>query len=589
MIYIDGKTFKSERRYESYLVKKYLKKLKKISDNEIESLCNAVVSRCGSLDLLAKQMGEESIEFFSLYFMRNTFVVSDDNEARELAPCHFELWKIANEMMVEDKYDKSNIVFPRGHAKTTIFDRALCVWAICYKSSIYTIIIANKSADAADFLDNVRKEFTFNKKILDVFGELIPRDRKDKRGEVDKKYKNNESEIDFLNGTYLECVGGGTSIRGRNKEGVRPTLVIADDFLDDEDVLTQESRDKKYAIWNKQIENVGDKAVIRKGKKIKKSTKIVNIGTTIHSDDVVSRLMKRSDYKNIHRSAIILKPGETVDKIFGSELWVECKKIYKKLGINDATEFLNKHFEDMKFDLLWPEKWASLVEVAAAYWEDRKSFMSEQMNDADNIGKKFFDECTVMPSEEIEKINFCKTVLVVDPASTTNNTSDFTAMAVMREDYSEKIYARDLVLKRLDYDAYINKILYLLSTYKDITHLIIEKNTFSGADVIKLKEDMLKYKDLRKRKIVIINENQNMNKDIKIGNIVKKVNMGEIVFVSDKEDSAEFIRQIKDFQGQKYSEHDDAPDCIAEGDRRMADIPKNIGNITAFDRSLLGL
>ena len=50
----------------------------------------------------------------------------------------------------------------------------------------------------------------------------------------------------------------------------------------------------------------------------------------------------------------------------------------------------------------------------------------------------------------------------------------------------------------------------------------------------------------------------------KISTIVDQVNNGEIILVSDKEDSKKAISEILDFQGQLYSVHDDAPDNLAE-------------------------
>ena len=50
----------------------------------------------------------------------------------------------------------------------------------------------------------------------------------------------------------------------------------------------------------------------------------------------------------------------------------------------------------------------------------------------------------------------------------------------------------------------------------------------------------------------------------KVSTIVDQVNNGEIILVSDKEDSKKAISEILDFQGQLYSVHDDAPDNLAE-------------------------
>ena len=57
---------------------------------------------------------------------------------------------------------------------------------------------------------------------------------------------------------------------------------------------------------------------------------------------------------------------------------------------------------------------------------------------------------------------------------------------------------------------------------------------------------------------------QKKNKDDKISTIVTDVNNGAIIFVSDAEDSKDALDQLKDFQGQEYTLHDDFEDMTAE-------------------------
>jgi hypothetical protein len=54
--------------------------------------------------------------------LSDIFVVKDTNEARTLAPGHYELWELANKVFVEDKYDKTNIICPRGKNKMQCHD-----------------------------------------------------------------------------------------------------------------------------------------------------------------------------------------------------------------------------------------------------------------------------------------------------------------------------------------------------------------------------------------------------------------------------------------------------------------------------------
>ncbi|MGU8529764.1 terminase [Clostridium perfringens] len=553
MIYFDNIEFKDDKLYDLYILKKYLishygeeKAIKLITNNDI--------------DEIAKALGNIDIEFFCLYFLQDIFVVKDTNEARTLSKDHYELWQLANKTFIEDLYDKVNIVCPRGFAKTTIFDLAISIWLVCYKKSTFTLLGAKREDDATQFIDSIKGVFNKNKKIISNFGKLIDK----------KKFKVNASEIEFTNGCYLRAMGSGTSVRGANFKGIRPTVVIADDYQDDKDVLTDEGRQKKYDNWTKQIEKVGDTAVFRNGKKIKQATKIISIGTIIHLDCLISRLSRNKSYYTVLKQAIILKEDQTVDDIFDSELWRECKKLYFDDSLEDSMEaaniFYKKHKKEMQFKVLWPEKWDCFIDLAIPYWENRSTFMSELMNDATSIGEKWFKSILTKTKEEIEEHKFIKTMLCVDPASTTKKKSDFTAMVVGSLATNGFKYMRELVLDKLEFNDYCQKVVDILVMYTDITHIYIEKNTYQGSDVIKIKELISKHPKLRDRSFIWINEMQRKNKDEKISTVIDPINNGQVIFVDN---NREFTDLILEFQGQQYTLHDDSADITAECVNRL--------------------
>ncbi len=90
---------------------------------------------------------------------------------------------------------------------------------------------------------------------------------------------------------------------------------------------------------------------------------------------------------------------------------------------------------------------------------------------------------------------------------------------------------------------------------------------------------------MKYRNITIINEAQRKNKDDKISTIIPYINRGEFIFCSEDE---EFINQIMNFAGQKYSVHDDAPDTAAEFWIKVDQI-KTVSKIKILDRRSFGL
>lgn len=579
MIYFDDIEFANDNKYSIYLIDKYLKKYFPKNQNNIKQkyLPNEV----------AKVIGEKDITFFSLYFLRTTFVPSDDNSARELCEEHYKIWKVLSEAFVQDLYDKLNIVEPRGLAKSTICDKTLAIWLHCYKKSKFTLLGAKTAYDAEQFLNSIKKEFLENELIKDVFGNLI--DLKGKKPNSKDYYKVNSGEIEFTNDTYIRAVGSTTSVRGANWGGVRPTVVIADDYQSEVDIITEDAREKKWNRWCKEVEEVGDTAVFRKGKKVKAATKFISIGTVLHIDCLISRLSRNRDYHTIINRAVLLEDGQTIDDIFESNLWLECKKIYFDDKIEDpqiqARKFYDKHIDKMKYPLLWEEKWDFFNDIAVKYWTNRKSFMSEKMNDASTLGVRWFKAIRTQSEEEIEDHTFLKTMLCVDPAGEQSRRSDFFAMAVGSLGENDFKYVRRMILAKMSYKEYCQTVIDLLKEYTEITHLYVEKNTYLGADVTTITEMIDKDYELKRRNIIILNEMSRRNKDERISTIIEEVNNGQLVFNNNNKD---FTQQILDFQGTAYSPHDDAPDIIAELSRRLIEIEvKNI--IRIIDRRKLGV
>lgn len=579
MIYFDDIEFANDNKYSIYLIDKYLKKyFPKNQDN---------IRRKYTPNEVAKVIGEKDITFFSLYFLRTTFVPSDDNSARELCEEHYKIWKILSKAFVQDLYDKLNIVEPRGLAKSTICDKTLAIWLHCYKKSTFTLLGAKTADDAEQFLNSIKKEFLENELIKDVFGNLI--DLKGKKPNSKDYYKVNSGEIELTNDTYIRAVGSTTSVRGANWGGVRPTVVIADDYQSEVDIITEDAREKKWNRWCKEVEEVGDTAVFRKGKKVKAATKFVSIGTVLHIDCLISRLSRNRDYYTIINRAVLLENDQTIDDIFESDLWLECKKIYFDDKIEDpqiqARKFYEKHIEKMKYPLLWEEKWDFFNDIAVKYWTNRKSFMSEKMNDASTLGVRWFKAIRTQSEEEIEDHTFLKTMLCVDPAGEQSRRSDFFAMAVGSLGENDFKYVRRMILAKMSYKEYCQTVIDLLKEYTDITHLYVEKNTYLGADVTTITEMIDKDYELKRRNIIILNEMSRRNKDERISTIIEEVNNGQLVFNNNNKD---FTQQILDFQGTAYSPHDDAPDIIAELSRRLIEIEvKNI--IRIIDRRKLGV
>lgn len=534
---------------------------------------------------LAWSLGKRSIEFFCMYFLQDIFLPKPDNTARKLAPVHYEMWHEAEDMLIKDEFDKLVMAINRGCAKTTVFDTGVSIWLHCYGLSYYTIVIGKVEQDSIDFIATDKQILEENQYIEKAFGKLLD----------PKNYTVNKLELELTNGTKIQALSSTSSIRGKKYGIHRPSVIISDDAQGQSDIITQEARDKKYNTWSQDTEYAGDKAVYRDGVKTKMATKFIVIGTVLHKDCFISRMLKNSQYKQIIRRVVDFD----VDKYFngeilegelakGSALWLEFKKIYQNDKLKDsvayAKEFYYQHEDDMNFTTIWEDKFIPL-DLAIDYYTNPIAFKQEMMNDASKIGEKWFKSIRTHSVDEIETHNFVKTMLCIDPAVSTSNKADYTSMLVGSTADNSFRYIRKGIIERLGFEDYCQKAVKMLIKYPDITHIDIEKNTYQGTDVLRIKEIIEKTPELSGRSFIFINERSTKNKDDRIATIIGAVNNGQIIF---NEDDKDFIEQIKDFAGQDFVEHDDAADNVARFETDVKTIVV-VQKVKVFDRRLLGI
>ncbi|WP_243447629.1 terminase [Clostridium tetani] len=570
IVYYDNKEF-TQAEYNTYILFKYLSK------HYSKDIATKIIKQNqDKLSDIAIALGEKDIAFFCLYFLQDTFVPKSDNQARNLAPVHLEIWEELNKMFYEDLYDREEFILPRGCSKTTIINKALSCYSHCYKKSRYTIVIGNKESDAEQFIADTRKMLE-NPIITKAFGKLIDR----------RNRTVNKQEIELTNNTKIQAFSWGSSVRGTTygcKDGIfRPSCVLCDDVLSEDDILSDNAKEKVLNKYYKEIVEVGDTEVVRKGKKIKSGTKFLIIGTPLATDCFINTVKEDTTFKVFHRKVVDFD----IDDYFeNNKHWQYYEKILQNTKINKEDkdimlkEYYSENKKEMEFTTIW-EKY-NCDELAQKYFTKRTAFMQELMCDCKNIGEKWFKSVRTQPKEQVEDNVFIKTMLCVDPASTTKAKSDYTAMVVGSVAENGFKYMRELILDKLNFDNYCKKVVELIKLYEDITHVYIEKNTYQGADLIKIKELIESDKELQGREIEFINEMQKKNKDNKISSIVDSVNSGQVIFVDNNK---EFTQQILDFSGQKYSIHDDGADTTAECVIRL-DTIEVVGKLQIFDRRL---
>lgn len=556
--------FENEDEQNRFLIFKYLKinfvaagATNKEAEEQTQNMLLAHSPNLFGFHGLAWQLGKISLEFFCMYFLQDTFLPKETNAAAPIAKVHEKIWNDIETSIIGDGPEQIGRILPRGTGKSVFGTFATTIWCHCYKFKKYTLICSDIGSTAEKFTKDIKNTFLENGYIEKAFGKLL--------NDKDKKYICNSTQLEFTNKTFIEAISSGSPMRGRKFDNCRPDLIILDDYQSEDDVRTEDARQKKWKRYSDDVKYASQKAVVRNGKKVKKGTTFIALGTLQHKECFYSRLMKQPTWKFKNEKGVLL---DDIDTYFNTGLWLKFKNILfnfkNDTRLEDAKELYYKHEKKMHYPLLWAEFWDCL-DMAMSYYENPSSFKQEVQGDINSIGEKWFKTAATEKRIDIETHKFIKTMLLVDPASTNGKKSDYSAYLVGSLGENNLKYARKAELAKInartDFDKYIDHMIELLREYPEIHHVYIEKNTFNGADANQLETKLFKDPVLRSRNIEIINESQRKNKDDKISTIIPYMNKGQIIFADEDE---EFTDQILGFRGQKFSVHDDAPDITAE-------------------------
>ncbi|NFG25984.1 hypothetical protein FC777_02365 [Clostridium botulinum] len=505
----------------------------------------------------AYALGKESLEFFCMYFLHNIYVGEDK---ADLATIHKEIWQELQDAILTNNYDKLEYLLPRGTGKSTFISLALAIWCSVYKFKTYTVIASAIGDTAETFIRNIKIALDGNKRIEKAFGQLYN----------SKKCIVNSEKIELMNKTMIQSISASSTLRGKSYANTRIELLLLDDYQKDDEVATQEQRDKKWKKFNDDV-----KFAIQKN-----NCTMVAVGTVQNDDCFYNRLRKLPTWKVRHEKGVLV---DNVDELFETGLWEEFRKIlfnkkeYDDNALDYAKEFYFQNEENMQYPLLWQSFWDCL-DMAINYFENPVSFKQEVQGDTSAQGERRFKTIVDESEELIENHNFKVTMLAIDPANSLSKKADYSAFVVGSKSDNNIKYIRKAIIERLNFNDLCTKTIELLKQYKDITHVWIEKNLYMGTDVIKIKELIANDIELKGRYIQIENTMQHKNKIDKIDAIVPDVNMGRIIFTDSDEEA---IKQMKDYVGAN-STHDDMPDCVAECVNRLEEI-KTLGTIKFVD------
>lgn len=492
-----------------------------------------------SLRAFRIQEARNSLAFFSAYYFPHYL-------QKKNSPLHFYLYDTLQKTIDKEKGQRLSIAAPRGNAKSSINSLILPLWCLIFKKKEFIVIISDTASQAEEFLANIRNELESNENLLEDFGDL--------KGDIWKA-----DDIISANQVRILALGARKKIRGRRFNNKRPDLIICDDLENDENTVNPEQRKKN--------ENWFFKAVSKAGSE---DTDIIVIGTIIHYDSLLSKLLVNPIYQS--------KKFQAVINFSQSPKWNEWEEIYismseedKKLSPNPAEKFFltnqNEMLEGVR--VLWPDgqPYYHLMEIRLT--EGPASFDSEYQNNPINPDDclfreewfRFFEPCWD---------DYTEFIGAVDPSMGKTALADYSAIIILgkhKDGYLDIIMAD---IARRHPDIIIDDILSQTSSiYKNHSKTQISAFAVEAVQFQEYFKDKLTEASRKKSIYLPIcpTENQTTKKEIRIQTLQPLIKNGIIRF---QKHQRLLLEQLKYYP---LADHDDGPDAL-EMAVRKARVPK---------------
>ncbi len=335
----------------------------------------------------------------------------EDFMRSESPPFHYEVADAVSDKSIR----QLAVILPRGHGKT-VLTKCNILHDFCFTDEpLFYGWVAASSKISVPNLDYIKYHFEYNEKIKYYFGDL-------------KGRKWTEDDMELKNGTKLISKSNLSGIRGGAKLHKRYDLIVLDDFEDENNTITAESRSK--------ISNLVT-AVVFPALEPKTGRLRIN-GTPVHFDAFIQKILigyeqakKTGDkyswdvitYKALQEDGTPLWPSW-----FGHKEMARKKKFYQDSGT--PHKFYQEYMMEVQ-----SEEDSIFSRDHVKYWEG--TFAKDK-----DSGLTY-----VIPENDDPKP--CKIFVGVDPATdSARRNSDFSVIMAVAVTPDNNIYVLDYVRNR---------------------------------------------------------------------------------------------------------------------------------------------
>lgn len=527
---------------------------------------------------LAWSLGKECFPYFCNVFLHDLlFDYSGDKVP--LSQKHYEIWGELQNLILNHNNTRNCYIFPREFGKTNTITVPVALWCALYCFHPFIVVQSSTEAQSQVFVNTMKIQLEDNSFIDSCFGQPVE-PGSNKRSVINKNLKFNASEIELdikPMRSKIQAVASTSSIRGINYGSYRIGLLLVDDGQDEKQITSDEACEAIVKRFNNGIMKALQNS----------NNHVISVGTIQRRGDLYDSMLTSVAWTVKTAKCILL---DDIDDYFtNNEHWQKVKKILSNRNDNpdaafDAENYYYDHLEEMQYPIIWNNY--DCFRLAVEYFSDPVSFHQERQCNI-NSGMRRITSLSAIPAKDIESIGYTKTILSVDPAATVSAKSDYSAFCVMSESDNNIKYCRKCIIDKLPFEKYIEQIVNLLVAYPDIDTISIEKQTYSGADRIKLEEVISRHPLLKNRPFRMINEMRRKNKNARINTIIPDINMGRIVFNAD---DIEAIDQIKSFKGAGMpGTHDDMIDAVTDAAESLIKSYKPIPTMRVLNTGIWGL
>lgn len=298
---------------------------------------------------LRRKQADQDFQFFARTYFPHYIT-------RPNSLLHDHLYQRLPEIADSDKSETDAIAAPRGEAKSTITSQIYVIWCVVTGRKWYPMIGMDAFDQAAIMLEAIKAELESNPRLAMDYPDATGRGRVWQAGVIVTR-----------NDRKVEAVGSGKRIRGRRHGPHRPDLFIGDDLENDENVRTPEQRDKLQAWLTKAVLKLGGAGA---------KFDVIIIGTILHYDSVLARLLKNPLWRSVKFKALLKWPDRM-------DQWDRWEELLLNQGKSAADEFYAERQGEMDAgaEVSWPAGRPLLDLMIIRARDGHASFDSELQND----------------------------------------------------------------------------------------------------------------------------------------------------------------------------------------------------------------